>query len=203
MTEKNGNKSDEDTTLKVKDRQKLSLTKTVESGQVQQTVHGRQKTVQVEVRRTRTFSSNDAGKNPADSEDSSLTDSEREARLSALENAANAPSVDNLPPKAKIEKKPEPEVPVKKSQKKEPEIQAPTSEPKPAEAGGEEAKGSKLVLTGNTRKKGLERDESYQKSSKPKKGEQKRRQGKLTVTQALEDSENGVVVPNLHFNYKM
>ena len=42
---------------------RLELTKTVESGKVKQNFqHGRSKTVTVEVRKTRTFTSNDGGK---------------------------------------------------------------------------------------------------------------------------------------------
>jgi len=86
---------------------RLELTKTVESGKVKQNFqHGRSKTVTVEVRKTRTFTSNDGGrmvelKKTADSvqdqaekslfgkgsaeEDAHLTDEERQSRIRALE----------------------------------------------------------------------------------------------------------------------
>ena len=88
---------------------KLELTKTVESGKVKQNfTHGRSKTVTVEVRKTRTFTSADGGamvemkksaQAPADlqnafkaqeraiSEDARLTGDERQARLRALKSA--------------------------------------------------------------------------------------------------------------------
>jgi translation initiation factor IF-2 len=88
---------------------RLELTKTVESGKVKQNFqHGRSKTVTVEVRKTRTFTSNDGGrmvemkqggsiqeqadkslfgKGTSHEEDSHLTDEERQSRLRALESA--------------------------------------------------------------------------------------------------------------------
>lgn len=181
---------DKDETLKVKERPKLSLTQTVESGHVQQTLHGRQKTVTVEVRRTRTFSSS-PDKKPAETVtgDRKLTASEQEARKSALENAAKAPKE---------------EITAKKPRRPEAVHDESKESPAKEEAGKKDRKhekefgkksfdddsgsGEKLVLTGTARKKGLEREESYQKSSRAK-GEPKRRQGKMTVTQALEQNE--------------
>ncbi len=88
----------------------LSLTKTVESGQVRQNVAGRQKTVTVEVRKTRTFQQGTGGmvamaRGPAaaptgDSKrsatfDDGLSNSEREARMRALEQAAKGGEASN------------------------------------------------------------------------------------------------------------
>ena len=93
---------------------RLELTKTVESGKVKQNFqHGRSKTVTVEVRKTRTFTSNDGGKmvelkknaaslqdnadkalfgkSMASEEDVHLTEGERQARLRALEHAKSRP----------------------------------------------------------------------------------------------------------------
>lgn len=95
---------------------RLELTKTVESGKVKQNFqHGRSKTVTVEVRKTRTFASNDSGgmvelkksvpslqdqaekslfgKNFTE-DDTNLTSEERQSRLRALEHAKARPVVD-------------------------------------------------------------------------------------------------------------
>src|ERR1700728_2125048 len=95
---------------------RLELTKTVESGKVKQNFqHGRSKTVTVEVRKTRTFTSNDGGRMvelkkaglavaeqaekslfgkgaATDEEALHLTDEERQSRLRALEHAKTRPS---------------------------------------------------------------------------------------------------------------
>ncbi|HEU5047953.1 MAG TPA: translation initiation factor IF-2 [Rickettsiales bacterium] len=112
---------------------RLELTKTVESGKVKQNFqHGRSKTVTVEVRKTRTFTSNDSGsmvelKRAAalqeqaekalhsateTEEDTTLTSEERLSRLRALEHAktrpASEPRLMPLPPTAPpvVEEKP-------------------------------------------------------------------------------------------------
>jgi translation initiation factor IF-2 len=167
--------------LTVSNMPKLSLTQTVESGKVQQNLRGKQNTVTVEVRRTRTFSPSGQ-----ENDNSGLTESEKIARREALEKAAQVTE--------------EPTTPLKKARPKvDEEIKKPDSRSKEAKKNdplpspedivlppNPEKEGSKLVLTGTARKKGIERDESYQKSSKSKSGERKRREGKLTVTQALE-----------------
>lgn len=94
---------------------RLELTKTVESGKVKQNFqHGRSKTVTVEVRKTRTFTSNDGGKmvelkkTAADAQDQAdkslfgkqapaeddahLTEGERQARMRALEHSKSRPA---------------------------------------------------------------------------------------------------------------
>lgn len=92
-------------TLKISTPGKLSLTKTVESGNVQQKfTHGRSKNVTVEVRRTRTYKAGNkgameevkplaGGKNAPGSRgmigQDGLTEEERQARLKVLENAAD------------------------------------------------------------------------------------------------------------------
>lgn len=93
---------DKKSTIRVKRPQTLSLTKTVESGQVRQNVAGRSKTVTVEVRKTRTFTKGEGGRmelkrgalnlNPTDEaaavvEDENLSNQEREERLRALKQA--------------------------------------------------------------------------------------------------------------------
>ena len=56
------NKDNKSETLTVNRPNKLSLTKTVESGKVKQNfTHGRSKTVTVEVKKTRTFARNSTG----------------------------------------------------------------------------------------------------------------------------------------------
>lgn len=175
MGENDDSKSGGDGKLKVSKRPKLSLTQTVESGQVQQMLHGKQKSVTVEVRRTRTFSSD---KSEDQDKDSNLTDSEKEARLSALEKAAEEKNEPKKPPAKQNKEKP---------QEKAPENKDSVPTPVEAEVVADDGQGSKLVLTGTARKKGLEREEVYQKASrKTKKDEPKRRQGKITVSQALE-----------------
>jgi translation initiation factor IF-2 len=86
---------------------KLSLTKTVEGGQVKQNFQrGRSKTVTVEVRKTRTFSRDGAtgGEMVRDrgaAGDGALNDRERETRMRVLEQAAlqsAQPQVRNEPP---------------------------------------------------------------------------------------------------------
>ena len=88
-------------TLKISSPGKLSLTKTVESGKVQQKfTHGRSKNVTVEVRRTRTYQGGKAGmvevKQGAEAAAAAegnakaldgLTEEERQARLKVLQNA--------------------------------------------------------------------------------------------------------------------
>jgi translation initiation factor IF-2 len=99
---------------------RLELTKTVESGKVKQNFqHGRSKTVTVEVRKTRTFTSNDGGrmvelkkpaatlheqaekslfgkdgKENASEDDINLTEEERQSRLRALEHSKTRPDAD-------------------------------------------------------------------------------------------------------------
>ena len=190
MEEKNGKTNSDDNTLKVTKRPKLSLTQTVESGQVQQVLHGRHKTVTVEVRRTRTFSSDkkDAAKSDTviadkDSE-SGLTQSEREARLSALQKAAERPQDRKayFPPPIQDQKSQE--RPTEKRSEKSSDAAVVKRPPVK-----DDSESGKLVLTGNARKKGLERDESYQKSSRGDKEGSGRRQGKLTVSKALDQNE--------------
>ena len=114
MTDNNEQKKD---VLQVARPSKLSLTKTVESGKVKQNFqHGRSKTVTVEVRKTRTFTSNDSGamvevkknattpapekpvvtvRQPDLGEDErSLTDDERQTRLRVLKHAEEQARVD-------------------------------------------------------------------------------------------------------------
>ena len=86
----------------------LSLTKTVESGQVRQNVQGRQKTVTVEVRKTRVFRQDGAGSDMVEQRgrtaagpiqtdnkkaatfEEGLSNAERDARMRALEAASSA-----------------------------------------------------------------------------------------------------------------
>lgn len=90
-------------TLKIASPGKLSLTKTVESGKVQQKfTHGRSKNVTVEVRKTRTFATGSAGtmvevkqlsgvRGGEDDGLRSLTEEERQARMKALQSAGENP----------------------------------------------------------------------------------------------------------------
>ncbi len=95
----------------------LSLTKTVEGGQVRQNVQGRQNTVTVEVRKTRTFQQDGAGMvemrrgpahtNPTDARrsatfDGGLSNSEREARMRALDQAKGEGAQPEFSPRGKI-----------------------------------------------------------------------------------------------------
>jgi translation initiation factor IF-2 len=96
-------KKESTSTLKIASPGKLSLTKTVESGKVQQKfTHGRSKNVTVEVRKTRTFAAGTSGnmvevkhsaggKSAGDGAIRTLTEEERQSRLRALQGAADAP----------------------------------------------------------------------------------------------------------------
>lgn len=113
-------------TLKVANPGKLSLTKTVESGQVKQNfTHGRSKSVTVEVRKTRTFQQGSSGMvevKPAFAPASSpavaarqmesggrhLTQDEQQARMKALKTAEE--HFRNAPPARRVEPEAEPEV---------------------------------------------------------------------------------------------
>ena len=183
MAEESNGKKPGSEKLTVSNRPKLSLTQTVESGQVQQVLRGHSKTVTVEVRRTRTFSSADE-KNKAKGLDdkSGLTKSEQEARLSALENAAKTKAEEALKPKPSSSEKSAKDKPGGTTfRDKAQDVPPPVNDL--------EGKKSRLVLTGDTRKSGLEREETYTKNTKAVKGEGKRRQGKITVAQALDQNE--------------
>lgn len=97
MTEKDDNNSGAKKKLTLKPS-RLTLTKTVESGQIRQSfTHGRSKSVAVEVKRTRNFARDEAGHMVAleqkkaglggADELAHLTEDEREHRLRALRNA--------------------------------------------------------------------------------------------------------------------
>lgn len=161
---------------------KLSLTKTVDGGKVQQNFQrGRSKTVTVEVRKTRTFSRT-GGTMVRDQqqpqESGGLSQREQEARLAALKKAEtqDEKSARNAPPVQGVVK-----------------VKERAPEPKPLEpkdAAEEEAIAKKSARTGaKSSIKEKERDEEKKKgkgdrSQKMKLGDD-RRGGKLTVTQAL------------------
>lgn len=94
-------------TLKIASPGKLSLTKTVESGKVQQKfTHGRSKNVTVEVRKTRTFATgaqggmvevkHSGGSMPEPKALQGFTDEERQARLKALQSMDESPRNNRL-----------------------------------------------------------------------------------------------------------
>ncbi len=109
MTDSNDTPKKE--TLKISSPSRLSLTKTVEGGKVQQKfTHGRSKNVMVEVRKTRTYTAGTAGmvevkqsqiEVEQEQEDNvHLTADERQARLRALKSATDTPRAPSLPSRA-------------------------------------------------------------------------------------------------------
>jgi translation initiation factor IF-2 len=166
-------------TLKISPN-KLTLTKTVEGGKVQQNFQrGRSKTVTVEVRKTRTFNRGEGGamvRDKAPEATKGLSQREQEARLQALKAAENADKKDakKEPPRQSSlkvkERPPEPEPPVIAPP---PEPVAKKAAPKPAEKPA--AKESEAAK----KNKG----DRSQKMRLGAGGD--RRGGKLTVTQAL------------------
>ena len=174
---------------------KLSLTKTVESGQVKQNFQrGRSKTVTVEVRKTRTFTrdgSTMVRENRSGAGMEGLNDREREARLRALQLAESTlPSENNAPPiqgavKERV-RAPEPKMP-------DPSVETAAAVDLAAEASKKKVEAKPVI------KKRADEDESAKKkadkgdrSQKMKLGEGDRRGGKLTVTQAMNmDGEAG------------
>lgn len=171
--------------LTIKAGGKLSLGRSVESGQVQQQIHGKSKTVTVEVRRTRNFSQKQQD-DATQPDDSGLTPKEREARRAALEQAAKAEEqrkidLANAP-------KPKPE-----------DVKNAKADASAASAEGTDAakeKSSRLTLSDSVRQRHLDdmeetRKRGAHKAVKGERGEEEvyRRQGKLTITQALDDRE--------------
>ncbi len=113
-------------TLKMASPGKLSLTKTVESGKVQQKfTHGRSKNVTVEVRKTRTFATGSTGsmvevkqhgggRNAGDMGGRMLTEEERQARMRALQTASEAPKAPTRLAHQELEIQEEPEEEVRR-----------------------------------------------------------------------------------------
>lgn len=197
---------------------KLSLTKTVESGQVKQNfTHGRSKTVTVEVRKTRTFKTGNGGKlvevkskttqtkeapNLAakGGDQGHLTADERESRMAVLKRAEE--ELKKQTEQEKDSPKAEPKKAISKPQKDDFEIPADgiITAPEPAKP-----KQEKSSQTANNqpqtapapahKNKGKDLDTDHE-SSKPKggklrlKGDANRRSsGKMTVHQALSGME--------------
>lgn len=163
---------------------KLSLTKTVEGGQIKQNFQrGRSKTVTVEVRKTRTFS-RDGGVMVRDQhapQEGGLSKQEHEARLQALKSAEAAPKEEdntkNPPVQGSVkvkERAPEPVEPPKPVVEKEAKKAPPKKfEPKAAE-------------TTETQEDASKKDKKGDRTQKMKLSVgDKRRSGKMTVTQAL------------------
>jgi len=202
---------------------KLSLSKTVESGQVRQSFsHGRSKTVIVETKSRRSFERNDTGdmkvvkggaaaprapqeKNKLVSENplDGLSEAERQARIRALEGAAR----DEERRKQEIE-----EIERKAAAAEEEKTDAAAAEAKSAESADEPAPASvtedtavepavdlpippseKPDAAARARAKlepqapADDKDKKNKGTMRLRSGEQRRRSGKMTVTQALED----------------
>ncbi len=180
---------------------KLQLTRTVESGKVQQTFsRGRSKTVAVEVKKTRTFSRQDGGAltettapsaaRPATDDDqlpSNLTESERTARLRVLEQAANQPVSEKLDIrpsrpgvlKTKAEEA-APSLPESKTNFDLPKLPG----LKIIDHGPTAAEDAEREAVIHTEKKKKSDKEEEVKVVKPKVGEDKWRKEKLTITNA-------------------
>ncbi len=161
---------------------KLSLTKTVEGGKVTQNFQrGRSKTVTVEVRKTRSYSRDGGEMKREASAQAGLSVREQEARMKALKLAEAA--------KASQEKevvKPPVQSAVKVREKQEisKDIVEPTKPviEKPAPKKKVEPKTSAPVTKKADDKKGANKGD---RSNKMKLGNDVRRGGKMTVTQAL------------------
>jgi translation initiation factor IF-2 len=196
MTSNNETKKD---TLSLS-RPKLELTKTVGSGTVKQNfTHGRSKTVTVEVRKTRAFSQSDgklvevkktglsdAAKARAD--DPRLTAGEREARLRALQSAAERPAEKSalfapLPLAEEV-------APAAEGERKSHVTISPVLQEKNKPADPASARPASERVVG---KLGLRLDEE-EREAKPAKvrtarEEPRRMSGKLTISQAMNMSE--------------
>ena len=161
----------------------LQLTRTVETGQVQQTfAPGRSKTVTVEVKKTRTFSRDgkpsldQPKKEILENEDtSSLTRSEMEARLQAVEKSGST-------------KRKAIEPPTYKEKKQEDIVEEEAKEEFPPSA--DDVSTQKSEKSSDTKKKFFD-DELKLKTKKPKFREEKKSKAKLTVTNALDADEGG------------
>lgn len=174
----------------------LSLTKTVEGGQVKQNFsRGKSKTVTVEVKKTRSFARNSGGKmeavdRPGAEVQRGLSQAEREARIKALKakEQGSGSSLDKTTPAV-------PKTEAKKERTKT-EVSAP-KKPSPQEIAAQEAAmpsqkpAAKDPLTAmGGRKKETDSEKEAPKKQKTTRGEDKRRQsGKLTINQALNFDE--------------
>lgn len=175
----------------------LSLTKTVEGGQVKQNFsRGKSKTVTVEVKKTRTFSRNSGGKmeavdRPGAAVQRGLSQAEREARIKALKaKEAGTSSLDQTAPAV-------PKTEARK-ERSSAEVSAPVkaepiiAEDIPAKALDtmrQAPKGGDALAALGGRKKESDSEKDAPKKAKVK-GEEKRRQsGKLTINQALNFGE--------------
>jgi translation initiation factor IF-2 len=224
--------------LKLSRPGRLELKKTVETGQVKQSFsHGRSKTVQVEVKRKRTFARGAEGRMaevkappPAAEEAVStgilealereaeiaavaphLTDSERQARLRALETAKleeeqrRVQEAEEAERRAKEEAETERRAAEDAKRRTEEEearraagVEAPAvAEAVPAEAVPEVAPSPPAPAARPPSKGALEeelggrvkRKAAAPKPAAPRRGQQRRREGKLTISQALEGDE--------------
>jgi translation initiation factor IF-2 len=199
---------------------RLELTKTVESGKVKQNFqHGRSKTVTVEVRKTRTFTSNDGGrmvelkksaataqeqadkslfgKAPASEEDANLTESERQARMRALEHAKTreeepAKSRVQAPPSSAMvyDKKPLKEIVFEEDNTPKTRTDAKLNIVKPV---GGSAKPATKSIDADDEVRVERADAKPTSKMKLRRGDEVRRNtGKITVSQALSMSEERV-----------
>jgi len=194
---------------------KLELKKTVETGQVRQSFsHGRSKMVTVEVRKKRTYERGASGKMRAVQSGEEavraeaetaleavtakktapprrLTEEEVAARAKALEDAANAvpePSLPPPPPKpepvVEPEPEPEPEPVAEEPAAAEAEPEAPAAEAEPApEPAARAAKPAPAAEP--ERKKKAAKTDNKRTTLTARKGQSRRRSGKLTISEAL------------------
>lgn len=219
---------------------KLSLSKTVESGQVRQSFsHGRSKTVIVETKSRRSIERGDAveakkaparrgpgtdNKMVADNPLDGLSETERNNRLKALESAAEDEkrrqreaeeaeqrAVEARRLKAEEEAKRQAEeaaalargeeAPPREEQKAEEPAAKPAAEPDPAIPDADELADASAIAADPAKAEALARaaakkaadDEKEKKARQTMRlrGEPRRRQGKLTISQALEGEDAG------------
>jgi len=179
---------------------RLSLTKTVEGGKVKQNfTHGRSKTVTVEVRKTRTFASNESGKlvelkksaeeasatKEVFQEDDHLTEGERKARLKALQHAdefVKKPLGDDKPRRAEVVRRPvEEETPSDAKNASAAAKKPVTPVVRPVRTGEEEEESGSA-----------DRNSRSAKPTRVRREEPRRNAGKITVSQAMNMAEERV-----------
>lgn len=171
--------------LKLGAPSKLSLTKTVEGGKVQQKfTHGRSKIVSVEVRKTRTFAQGSSGKmvelkrSQEQENEGGLSKEEQETRMRALKQAEEAQK------SGEVEKKDTPVIPTKV--KREP---APAVQPEVVPTPQAETKHHKKTDHPKEERTEEVKEETPKSKLRLKRSEDRKPTGKISLNQAMDDFE--------------
>ncbi len=188
---------------------RLELKKTIETGQVRQSFpHGRSKTVQVEIKRKRTFASTTGGAmqevvtaeaaggatvgEDAAGRPSSLTEVERAGRVRALQGAMKEEDARKLKEAEEARHRLEEEAARRRAEEEEARKQAQEEARRRAEAKREAATPAKpesaprVAEEEGLRGRRVGREEP-RRPTPSRRGEPRRRAGKLTIAQALND----------------